>query len=204
VGALPSQRRWYLGGTETVRGERPDTAQSGKAFWLTRAELGKDMRGFRPTMFADLGWVGDRTKMAMPETAIGLFPDVGGSWFLSHAPGKVGLYLGLVGPTLRAADAIYCGLADLYVGAGPLPVSELETLRPAIDEHFGSFDGFRKHFTANALGVQGSGWSVDMWEHAFYLQYRNVKPDYVEAWWNVVNWADAARRFAHARSIMLP
>jgi Fe-Mn family superoxide dismutase len=81
-------------------------------------------------------------------------------------------------------------------------------LAAAIDEHFGSFDGFRKHFTANALGVQGSGWSVlaweplgqclvlqqvydhqanitpammpllllDMWEQAFYLQYRNVNP----------------------------
>ncbi|HLU55335.1 MAG TPA: Fe-Mn family superoxide dismutase, partial [Pseudonocardia sp.] len=40
---------------------------------------------------------------------------------------------------------------------------------------------------------------LDMWEHAFYLQYRNVKPDYVKAWWNVVNWADAAERFATAR-----
>jgi superoxide dismutase, Fe-Mn family len=41
---------------------------------------------------------------------------------------------------------------------------------------------------------------LDMWEHAFYLQYRNVKPDYVKAWWNVVDWADAARRFDAARS----
>ena len=45
---------------------------------------------------------------------------------------------------------------------------------------------------------------LDMWEHAFYLQYRNVKPDYVEAWWNVVNWVDVDRRFAHARSVVLP
>ncbi|MEP9393903.1 superoxide dismutase [Gordonia sp. VNK1] len=41
---------------------------------------------------------------------------------------------------------------------------------------------------------------LDMWEHAFYLDYQNVKPDYVKAWWNVVNWADAAERFARATS----
>ena len=41
---------------------------------------------------------------------------------------------------------------------------------------------------------------IDMWEHAFYLQYKNVKADYVKAWWNVVNWADAHARFAAARS----
>jgi Fe-Mn family superoxide dismutase len=39
---------------------------------------------------------------------------------------------------------------------------------------------------------------LDMWEHAFYLQYRNVKADYVKAWWNVVNWADAQQRYAAA------
>lgn len=43
-----------------------------------------------------------------------------------------------------------------------------------------------------------------MWEHAFYLQYRNVKADFVEAWWNVVNWADVDRRFRSARSTALP
>ncbi|MDO5619044.1 superoxide dismutase [Kocuria sp.] len=41
---------------------------------------------------------------------------------------------------------------------------------------------------------------LDMWEHAFYLDYQNVKPDYVKAWWNVVNWADVAQRLEKARS----
>ena len=80
--------------------------------------------------------VGDRTQMAMPETAIGFFPDVGGSYFLSRAPGAIGVYLGLVGPTIGAADALYCGLADTYSGP-KLEGGELEALRPAIDEHFG-------------------------------------------------------------------
>ena len=84
---------------------------------------------------AGLRIVGERTRMAMPETAIGLFPDVGGSWFLSRAPGRLGEYLGLVGSTIGAADAVYCGLAD--VDASPEPKEpELAALRQAIDEHF--------------------------------------------------------------------
>lgn len=63
VGALPPQRQWYLGGSQTVRGQSPDTAQTGNAFWLARAELGRSGTGARPTIFADLGWVGDRSKM---------------------------------------------------------------------------------------------------------------------------------------------
>jgi len=59
--------------------------------------------------------VTEKTKMAMPEVNIGLFPDVGGSHFLSHAPGQLGNYLGLTGLTIGAADALYVGLADLFV-----------------------------------------------------------------------------------------
>jgi enoyl-CoA hydratase/carnithine racemase len=58
--------------------------------------------------------VTDKTRMAMPEVNIGLFPDVGGSYFLSRAPGALGYYLGVTGVTINAADALYAGLADHY------------------------------------------------------------------------------------------
>ena len=111
---------------------------------------------------------------------------------------------------------------------GGEPTGELAS---AIDEFFGSFAGFKSQFAANAIAVQGSGWSVlgwdplgskllihqlkdqqgqtvlgtipvlqlDMWEHAYYLDYLNVRPDYVAAWWNVVNWENVAQRFEAAR-----
>jgi Fe-Mn family superoxide dismutase len=120
---------------------------------------------------------------------------------------------------------------------GDKPTGELAA---AIDNFFGSFDAFRAHFTASALGIQGSGWSIlvwdilgqkllieqlydhqgnlsvgsipllmlDMWEHAFYLDYQNVKPEYVKAFWNIVNWADVQARFAEASkntaSLLIP
>ncbi|MDF1749048.1 MAG: enoyl-CoA hydratase/isomerase family protein [Alphaproteobacteria bacterium] len=59
--------------------------------------------------------VTERTVFAMPETGIGLFPDVGGSHFLSRCPGQVGVYLGLTGARLGAADMLSIGLADLYM-----------------------------------------------------------------------------------------
>ncbi|MFD2365493.1 enoyl-CoA hydratase/isomerase family protein [Pseudoduganella sp. GCM10020061] len=59
--------------------------------------------------------VTERTKMAMPEVNIGLFPDVGGSYFLSRAAGALGNYLGLTGLTVGAADSIYLDLADVFV-----------------------------------------------------------------------------------------
>ena len=119
--------------------------------------------------------------------------------------------------------------ANLTPEFGQRPDGELGA---AIDEYFGSFEAFQKHFGATAIGIQGSGWAIlawdsvgqklvvfqlfdqqgnipvgvvpivllDMWEHAFYLDYVNVKADYLKAWWNIVNWADAAERFARART----
>jgi len=59
----------------------------------------------------------EATLFAMPETGIGMFPDVGGSYFLPRCPGETGMYLGLTGVRLRAADCLYAGIADGYIGA---------------------------------------------------------------------------------------
>ncbi|WP_338486770.1 enoyl-CoA hydratase/isomerase family protein [Pseudomonas trivialis] len=64
---------------------------------------------------ADLRVVTERSRLAMPEVAIGYFPDVGGSYFLPRIPGEIGIYLGVTGVQIRAADALYCGLADWYL-----------------------------------------------------------------------------------------
>jgi enoyl-CoA hydratase len=61
--------------------------------------------------------VGENAVLAMPETAIGFFPDIGASHFLSRLPGKIGLYLALTGLRLNAADAVYAGLATHFVPA---------------------------------------------------------------------------------------
>jgi enoyl-CoA hydratase/carnithine racemase len=59
--------------------------------------------------------VTERSRMAMPEVTIGLFPDVGGTFFLNHAPGKTGLFLGLTGASFNAADAKFVGMADRFI-----------------------------------------------------------------------------------------
>lgn len=66
--------------------------------------------------------VTERTRMAMPETHIGLFPDVGGGYFLSRCPGRVGEYLALTGHTLTGHEAVAVGLADGHVDAARLPI----------------------------------------------------------------------------------
>jgi enoyl-CoA hydratase/carnithine racemase len=59
--------------------------------------------------------VTETTRIAMPEISIGLFPDVGGSWFLPRMPGRIGLFLGLTGAALNAHDAMFTGLADYFL-----------------------------------------------------------------------------------------
>ena len=69
---------------------------------------------------ADLRVVTERSRLAMPEVAIGYFPDVGGSYFLPRIPGELGVYLGVTGVQVRAADALYCGLANWYLDSAKL------------------------------------------------------------------------------------
>ncbi|MBH3404351.1 enoyl-CoA hydratase/isomerase family protein [Pseudomonas glycinae] len=71
---------------------------------------------------ADLRVVTEKSRLAMPEVAIGYFPDVGGSYFLPRIPGELGIYLGVSGVQIRAADALYCGLADWYLDSSQLGI----------------------------------------------------------------------------------
>jgi enoyl-CoA hydratase len=63
----------------------------------------------------------ERSKVAMPEAGLGFFPDVGGTWLLSHAPGEIGAYYGLTGNTMDGHEAVYIGLADVCIAAKDWP-----------------------------------------------------------------------------------
>jgi enoyl-CoA hydratase len=90
--------------------------------------------------------VTERSHLAMPETAIGLIPDVGGTWILGHAPGEAGLYLGLTGDALKAADAIHIGFADTFV-----PSSALDALKADLcDLQGGAIDAVIARFKQDA------------------------------------------------------
>lgn len=78
---------------------------------------------------ADLRVITEKSRLAMPEVGIGYFPDVGGSYFLPRIPGELGIYLGVSGVQIRAADALYCGLADWYLDS-----SKLATLDEKLDQ----------------------------------------------------------------------
>ncbi|KAF9516600.1 hypothetical protein BS47DRAFT_1380988 [Hydnum rufescens UP504] len=116
-------------------------------------------------------------------------------------------------------------LAPVAGGGGKLKPG---LLKDAIDRDFGGLDALKKEFNATTAAIQGSGWGwlgynaksnrleitttanqdpllthtpiigVDIWEHAFYLQYKNVKPDYLNAIWNVINFDEAEKRLGDA------
>lgn len=106
---------------------------------------------------AALRIVTEHSKLAMPETQIGLFPDVGGGWFLARCPGHLGEYLALTGQVLTASDALHAGLADVMVPAARLPAMA-EALaglpQPQTDQLHACARGFAEPVSGAPLAAQ--------------------------------------------------
>jgi enoyl-CoA hydratase len=127
--------------------------------------------------------VTERSRLAMPETGIGLIPDVGGTWLLANAPGETGVYLGLTGEAMPPADAIYARFSDALIPSAKLPAlierlvdpqggpygeairalaedpgpSELQRRRSAIDAAFAAADVETIHLN---LGGLAEAWAA--------------------------------------------
>ena len=110
----------------------------------------------------------ERTKMAMPETMIGLFPDVGGGYFLSRCQGALGEYLGLTGQMLNGAEAVFTGLADALCDSSQLNAlwSQLPLLDWAQADALKNFTSPFAQATQTAQGATPVWWSSDV-NHAF-------------------------------------
>jgi enoyl-CoA hydratase/carnithine racemase len=78
--------------------------------------------------------VTEKTRIAMPEVTIALFPDVGGTWFLNHMPGLSGQFLALTGASINAADAIYTGIADRFISSE----HKSDVVQSLLNQHWGS------------------------------------------------------------------
>jgi enoyl-CoA hydratase len=109
--------------------------------------------------------VTEKTKLAMPEVGLGFFPDVGGTWLLSRAPGDIGSYFGLTGQTMNGPDAIHARFADAVVPSARLAAlrEELTRIRPGTlsDDIKRLIDGFATGETAGpvaAMQARIDGW----------------------------------------------
>ncbi|MSU89982.1 enoyl-CoA hydratase/isomerase family protein [Rhodobacteraceae bacterium 2CG4] len=134
------ERAFCAGGdlAEMYRTARAGDYDYGRRFWADEYRMNARIAAYpKPVVALMQGFVmgggvgigchaghrvaGEDTRVAMPECAVGLVPDVGGSWLLARAPGRLGEYLGMTGTRMGPADAIACGFADRFVPRAAWP-----------------------------------------------------------------------------------